>query len=103
MNVHVLQFIRVHIHTHHIYLGILLENKNVCVKISNVVGTLVYSCVVHHTLTPLSVRRTLRPHQIPGTGMVMVLHALLHLSAPRCSTTPSYTHCFVDQIHQRHG
>ena len=53
MNVHVLQFIRVHIHTHHIYLGILLENKHVCVKISNVVGTLVQLCGTPHTDTSL--------------------------------------------------
>ena len=81
---------------------ILLENKNVCVKISNVVGTLVQLCGTPHTDTSLCSKDASTP-SIPGTGMVMVLHALLHLSSPRCSTTPSYTHCFVDQIHQRHG
>ena len=84
MNVHVLQFIRVHIHTHHIYLGILLENKNVCVKISNVVGTLVQLCGTPHTDTSLcSKDASTSTPSIPGTGIVIWY----------------YTHFFIFLLH----
>ena len=56
-----------HIHTYHIYLDILLENKYVCVKINNVVGTLLHTLwYTPHTDTSLCSKDASTP-SIPGT------------------------------------
>ena len=78
---------RVHSYIIYIYLDILLENKYVCVKINNVVGTLLHTLwYTPHTDTSLCSKDASTP-SIPGTNG----HGTTRTSSSFFSTLQYYT------------